>query len=108
MRILFDHGTPAGLALALPGHVVTTAQAQGWDRLSNGDMLKEAEGEGFDLLITTDRRIRYQQNLSGRRIALIVLAGSTKWSRVQLHLRDVGVAVEAATPGGYCEVPISF
>ena len=69
MRILFDHGTPAGLARALPGHTVATAQGRRWDRLSNGDLLKEAEAAGSDLLITTDRRIRYQQNLSGRRIA---------------------------------------
>jgi hypothetical protein len=78
MRILFDHGTPTGLARALPGHAITTAQAQGWDRLTNGDLLNEAEADGFELLITTDRRIRYQQNLSGRSIALIVLAGSAK------------------------------
>jgi hypothetical protein len=108
MRILFDHGTPNGLARALPGHTVTTAKARGWDRLSNGDLLKEADADGFDLLITTDRRIRYQQNLSGRKIALIVLAGSTKWSRIQLHLLDIGAAVDGATPGGYHEVPISF
>jgi hypothetical protein len=108
MRILFDHGTPNGLARALSGHTVTTAQARGWDRLSNGDLLKEAEADGFDLLITTDRRIRYQQNLSGRRIALIVLAGSTKWSRIQLHLQDIGAAVDGVAPGGYHEVPISF
>lgn len=108
MRILFDHGTPAGLARALPGHTVTTAQAQGWDRLSNGDLLNEAEAAGFDLLITTDRRIRYQQNLSVRRIALIVLAGSTKWSRIQLHLQDIGTAIDRVTLGSYREVAISF
>jgi hypothetical protein len=78
------------------------------DRLSNGDLLTEAEADGFDLLITTDRRIRYQQNHFGRRIALIVLAGSTKWSRIQLHLQDIGAAVEGVTPGSYREVPISF
>jgi predicted nuclease of predicted toxin-antitoxin system len=108
MRILFDHGMPAGLARALPDHAVTTAQAQGWDRLSNGDLLIEAEADGFELLITTDRRIRYQQNLSGRRIALIVLAGSTKWSRIQMHLQDISAAVEGVTPSSYCEVMISF
>jgi hypothetical protein len=108
MRILFDHGTPTGLARALPGHTVITAQAHGWDRLSNGDLLTKAEADRFDLLITTDRRIRYQQNLSGRRIALIVLAGSTKWSRIQLHLQDIGAAVEGVAPGSYREVPISF
>jgi hypothetical protein len=85
MRILFDHGTPAGLARALPGHTVTTAQARGWDRLSNGDLLQAAEADGFDLLSTTDRRIRYQQNLTARRIALIVLAGSTKWARIHTN-----------------------
>jgi len=108
MRILFDHGAPTGLARALPGHAVTAAQAQGRDRLSYGDLPKEAEADGFDLSITTDRRIRYQQNLSGRRIALIVLAGSRKWSRIQLHLQDIGTAVEGVTPGSYREVPISF
>lgn len=108
MRILFDHGTPNGLGRTFPAHTVTTAQAQGWDRLSNGGLLKEAEANGFDLLITTDRRIRYQQNLSGRRIALIVLTGSTKWTRVQLHFQDIRAAVESVAPGGYYEVPISF
>jgi hypothetical protein len=108
MRILFDHGTPNGLARALPAHTVTTAQAQGWDRLSNGDLLNAAEADGFDVLITTDRRIRYQQNLTGRRIALIVLAGSTKWSRVQTHFQEIGAAVDGMAPGGYLEVSISF
>jgi hypothetical protein len=108
MRILFDHGRPAGLARALPGHAITTAQAQGWDRLSNGDLLQAAEPGGFGLLITTDRRIRYQQNLTGRRIALLVLAGSTKWSRIQMHLQDVVSAVACVDPGSYREVQISF
>jgi hypothetical protein len=108
MRILFDHGTPNGLAQALPTHTVTTAQARGWDRLSNDDLLNAAEADGFDVLITTDRGIQYQQNLSGRRIALIVLAGSTKWSRVQAHLQEIEAAVDGMTQGGYVEVRISF
>jgi len=108
MRILFDHGTPTGLARALSAHAVTTAQARGWDRLGNGDLLNAAEADGFDVLITTDRRIRYQQNLAGRRIALIVLAGSTKWSRVQVHFQEIAAAVDGVTPSGYIEVPISF
>jgi hypothetical protein len=58
MLILFDHGTPACLARALPLHRVITAQASGWDRLNNGALLSAAEEAGFDLLITTDRRIR--------------------------------------------------
>ena len=63
MLILFDHGTPKGLARALSGHTVHTAQAKGWDTLSNGALLTAAEEAGFELLVTTDRRIRYQQNL---------------------------------------------
>ena len=63
MLILFDHGTPKGLAGALSGHAVHTAQARGWDTLSNGALLNAAEAAGFELLLTTDRRIRYQQNL---------------------------------------------
>lgn len=85
MLIFFDHGTPKGLARALPGHTVDTAQARGWDTLSNGALLNAAEEAGFDLLLTTDQRIRYQQNLSARHIALVVLTGSTKWSRASQH-----------------------
>ena len=73
MLILFDHGTPKGLARALSGHTIHTAQAKGWDTLSNGALLNAAEAAGFELLLTTDRRIRHQQNLRVRRIALVVL-----------------------------------
>jgi hypothetical protein len=108
MLILFDHGTPRGLARALPEHTVIAAKAKGWDRLNNGDLLKGAEEAEFDLLLTTDQRIRYQQNLTGRKIAIVVLGGSTKWSRVRLHLGRIAETVNAATPGSYAEVVISF
>ena len=70
MLILFDHGTPRGLIRALPEHTVITAQSKGWDRLSNGALLNAAEEAGIDLLLSTDQGIRYQQNLSSRKIAL--------------------------------------
>ena len=108
MIILFDRGTPKGLARALPGHTIITAQARGWDKLNNGALLNAAEEAVIDLLLTTDRRIRYQQNLAGRRIALVVLTGTTKWSRVRLHLARVAAVVNAATPGSYTEVDIPF
>lgn len=82
MLVLFDQSTPKGLARALSEH---TVQSRGWDRLTNGELLNAAEEERFDLLLTTDRRTRYQQNLAVRRIALVVLTGSTKWSLVQHH-----------------------
>ena len=108
MLILFDHGTPKGLARALSGHTVHTAQSKGWDALSNGELLSAAEGAGFELLLTTDRRIRHQQNLRVRRIALVVLTGSTKWSRVRQHAERIAAVVACATPGSYAEVEIPF
>lgn len=108
MLILFDHGTPKGLARAFTGHVVTTAQARGWDRLNNGALLNAAEEAAIDLLLTTDRRIRYQQNLGGRKIALVVLTGTTKWSQVRLHFERIAAVVNAAAPGSYSEIEIPF
>jgi hypothetical protein len=67
-----------------------------------------AEDAGVHLLLTTDRRIRYQQNLKKRKIAIVVLTGTTKWSRVRFHLDRIAAAVEAATPGSYAEVEIKF
>ena len=78
MRILFDHGTPSGIAGSLSGHEVTEAIERGWDRISNGELLTVAEAEGYDLLLTTDKRIRYQQNLMGRKLAVVVLGNSTR------------------------------
>jgi hypothetical protein len=108
MLVLFDHGTPRGLARLLPEHTVITTKARGWDRLSNGELLKMAEAAAVDLLITTDQNIRYQQNLADRKIAIVVLAGSTKWSRVRLHHERIATVVNAATPGSYTEVAIPF
>jgi hypothetical protein len=108
MLILFDHGTPRGLAHELPGHTVSTAKQMGWEQLNNGDLLKAAEEAAFDLLLTTDQRIRYQQNLTGRKILILVLSGTTKWSRVRLHCERIAAAVDAATPGSYTEAFIPF
>ena len=108
MRILFDHGTPRGIARALADHTVLTAYAQGWDRLTNGALLRAAEDAAIDVLLTTDQRLRYQQNLTGRTLAIVVLTGTTKWTQVRLHLERIAVAVNAATPGSYTEVAIPF
>ncbi|MCI0366139.1 MAG: hypothetical protein L0219_19945 [Phycisphaerales bacterium] len=74
MRILLDHNTPAPLRYSFRGHQVETAYERGWAELTNGDLLSVAESDGFDVLITTDRGIRYQQNLAGRKLALILLS----------------------------------
>ena len=108
MLILFDQGAPRGLARALSGHTIITAREKGWDRLNNGALLQAAEEAKFDLLLTTDQRIRYQQNLTGRKISIVVLAGSTKWSHVRLHLERIATVVNAVTPASYNEVAIPF
>ncbi len=108
MLILFDHGAPRGVGRALRGHTIITAKARGWDRLTNGALLKAAEEAAVDLLFTTDQGIRYQQNLSRRRIAIVVLTGTTKWSRVRLHLDRIAAVVDSAAPGSYSEVAIPF
>jgi hypothetical protein len=106
--VLLDHGTPKGLARMLVGHTVHTAQSRGWNTLSNGELLNAAEKAEFDLLLTTDRRIRYQQNLKVRRIALVVVTGSTKWSLVRQHADRIAAAIATAAPGSYSEVDIPF
>ena len=105
MLVLFDHSTPAPLTSYLIGHTVTEARDRGWHRLSNGDLLAEAERAGFDVLLTADKNIRYQQNLSGRRIAIVVLS-TPQWPVVRLHSERIAAAVSAATPGSYTEVNI--
>ena len=67
MLVLFDHSVPAPLVPYLIGHSVTEARTRGWDTLSNGDLLIEAKRAGFDVFVTADKNIQYQQNLSGRK-----------------------------------------
>jgi hypothetical protein len=105
MLVLFDHSTPAPLSSYLIGHTVTEARNRGWDTLSNGELLTEAERAGFDVFLTADKNIRYQQNLAARRIAVVVL-GTPQWPLVRLHTAKVAAAVNAAVPGSYVEVQI--
>jgi hypothetical protein len=107
MLILFDHGTPRSIARWLEGHTVVEAIAKGWDRLVNGELLKAAEDAGFDLLLTTDKNMQYQQNLKIRRIAIVVLGNSNR-PLVHRYIDRVIAAVEAATPGSCVEVDIPF
>ena len=89
----------------LPAHQVVTAFEQGWSTLRNGELLSAAEAGGFDVLLTTDTNLRYQQNLANRAIAIVVL-GRARWPRIKPVVARVAAAVEAATPGSYTEVEI--
>jgi len=91
----------------LEGHIVRTAAHQGWDKLKNGELLNAAAEAGFDILLTTDRNMRYQQNLADRRIAIVVL-GQQQWPRLRPHIERVIEAVNAAAPGSFAEVDIPY
>jgi hypothetical protein len=105
MRVLFDQGTPVPIRQFLTTHSVRTAAEQKWTTLENGQLLDAAEANGFDVLLTTDKNIRHQQNLSRRRIAIVVL-GEPSWPILRSHMPRVVAAVDAATPGSYTEVEI--
>jgi len=98
MRILFDKSAPYGLARYLQGHAVTRAEDRGWGRLENGILLSAAEEAGFDVFFTADKNLRYQQKLSGRKIAIVAL-GNSPWDLVRLHISDIVAAINAVTPG---------
>ena len=103
--MLFDQGTPVPLRHALLGHAVATAYELGWARLKNGELLGSAEKAGFDVLVTTDTNLRYQQNLAERRIAVVVLS-TTSWPRIRVVVEAVAAAVDSAAAGSYAEVAI--
>jgi predicted nuclease of predicted toxin-antitoxin system len=92
VRILFDQGTPVPLRRSLNDHLVATAYELGWSTVTNGKLIRLAEQEGYELLITTDTNLCYQQNLTGRRIAILVLT-TTGWSRIRQFKSEVQCAV---------------
>ena len=107
MKILFDNGTPKPIARSLTGHVITYARGIGWRELKNGELIQRAEDAGYDVLLSTDKNIRYQQNLTGRKIALVI-PGNQQWPMVRMHLDKVVAAVNAAMPGSVADVDIPF
>jgi hypothetical protein len=107
MLVLFDNGPPRGLARFLTGHTVEEARGRGWEELANGELIDVAEQAGFEVMVTTDKNIRYQQNLKARKIALVVLEHS-QWPMVKLVAENIVAAVNAAEPGSYVEVVVPF
>lgn len=106
MKLLFDQGTPVPLRQYLKPHSVETAYARGWGNIRNGDLLSRAEAEGFDALVTTDQNIRYQQNLTGRKIGIVVLL-TTSWPRIKKHTTEIALVINNLKQGDYLEIPIS-
>ena len=105
MLILLDHGTPRPLRAYLPGHTIHAAAQMGWHLLPDGTVLTMAEEAGYDLLITPDQRIRYQQNLANRKIAILVLM-KNDWSLIRPHVDDINAAIDRIQPGDCVEIEI--
>ena len=108
MRILFDKNVPVGVRGFLVGHEVRTVVETGWPpQLENGELLNAAEIAAFDVMVTADQNIRYQQNLAGRKLALVVL-GSNIWPIVREHGAAIAGKADAAAPGSgaFIEMPL--
>jgi hypothetical protein len=105
MNVLFDQGTPVPIRPFLTRHAIATVYERRWHQLKNGDLIRMAEQNGFDVLLTTDQNLKYQQNLRARNIAVVVLL-STSWPRIQSRIDAVVSAVDSATVGSYVEVSI--
>jgi hypothetical protein len=106
MKIILDESVPQNLRLLIEGgHTVVTAWYQGWSGLKNGALLDAAEAAGFDLFITADLEMGYQQNLTGRKMALVVLS-TNNWSFIKAGVGEIMVAIDASRPGSYTEVEI--
>ena len=107
VKILFDHGTPAPLRRHLPEHSVDRSAERGWELLENGELIQRAEEDGYEVIVTTDQSMRYQQNLAGRRLAIVVLM-ATAWPRVRHQTAAIRAVIEEVRPGELREVPIPW
>ncbi len=99
-RILLDQNTPYGLRSSFPGHEAKTAYELGWAELANGDLLRTAEAQGFDAMVTCDQNIRYQQNMAERKIALVVLT-TNNWDLLKANLDRIRDAIDRVGPGTF-------
>jgi len=105
LKVLFDQGTPVPLRNHFSSHHVSTAYELGWSTLKNGELLAAAESNGFEVFVTTDTNLAYQQNLSNREIAIVVLS-TTSWPRIQKSVAAIVSAIDAARPNSYQIVSI--
>jgi hypothetical protein len=103
MKILLDNNIPTKMRRMLMPRDVWTSAYMGWTLLQNGQLLTAAEGAGFELLVTADKNLAYQQNLKHRKIALVVLS-TPRWSIIQNHAVTIRAAIDAATPGSFAAV----
>ncbi len=104
MKIIFDNDVPNKLRRYLPNHEITFARHLGWGQLKNGLLLARAEEAGFEVMVTGDKNLSYQQNLTGRKMALIVL-GTIQWPALEGHCALVAEAVKRAKLNSFEQLP---
>ena len=102
MNILLDACTPRPLRRFLSGHSVSTAQEMGWGALKNGDLLREAERQ-FDVFISTDQNLKYQQRVVGRKLAILVLP-TNDWPTIRSGGAGIAAKVTTLKPGDFAEL----
>jgi len=106
MKVLFDANTPASLARFLRGHEVSRADQIGWETWQNGKLMAAAEEAGFQVLVTCDQNIRYQQNFTGRKLAVVILS-SNHWPTLRKVAAQIATAVDFAQTGQIAWVDIA-
>ncbi len=89
----------------MSGHQIDTATEMGWETLSNGSLLNEAEGNNYEVFITADQSISHQQNLTRRRIAILVLMDNL-WPNVRQKTAEVQEMLDQMQPGEYRKLEI--
>ena len=100
MKVLLDENLDHRLRRNLGSHEVFTASYKGWNGLQNGKLLRAAEDGDLDVLVTGDQTLSHEQNLSGRRLALVVLS-SVEWRILKNHLPRIIAAIDNAVPGSF-------
>ncbi|WP_428491609.1 hypothetical protein [Rhodopila sp.] len=103
-RVLIDQSAPRRIAQFLTAHHVEVAYDRGWATLTNGDLLDAIEQAGFEVFVTADQNLRFQQNLRHRRVAIVVI-GTNTWPVIAGNSAPVVRAVADAKPGAVSFVP---
>jgi hypothetical protein len=98
LKVLFDQNVPRPLQRYLAAHDVKRLEQLGWAELKNGELLDVAEGAGFEVLLSGDKRLRSEQNMTGRRIAVVCMSDN-HWPIVKDHVTAIGDAVDTALAG---------
>jgi hypothetical protein len=101
VRIVLDECVPWPLAKHLGVHTCTSPQRSGWGGFENGDLLRLAEAD-YDLFVTSDQNLRYQQNLSHRKIAILELS-TNDWATIKLHIDEVVARIESMKAGEFAQ-----